>query len=114
MSKISAYLEELEGNPSSHLTGMKKVFLSNEEDDSNLTQFAFGKFSPGESCEAHSHGTMNEYFYFISGSGKYYIGEEVLALKPGTFIKIPAQTLHWLLNDGDEDLTFVYFGVAVE
>jgi quercetin dioxygenase-like cupin family protein len=110
---IFSYLEDLKGEPTAHLSGLKKVFLANEDTDSNLTQFAYGVFEPGESCPKHSHPTMIECFYFISGEGIYTVGDMKVKLQPGTFLKIPENIDHELVNDGTENLEFVYFGVAI-
>ena len=111
--KLFEYLKDMEGEPTAHLSGLKKVFLKNEDTDSSITQFAYGVFTPGEVCDWHKHPTMIESFFFLKGFGKYYVGEEIVNLKPETFLSIPANTIHKLVNDGEEDLEFVYFGVAL-
>ncbi len=112
--KMFQYIEDIEGEPTAHLSGLKKVFLENGDTESHLTQFAFGTFKPNEVCERHMHPTMDELFYFIEGNGVYKIeGEEVL-IKPGTFLRIPAGKRHELINSGQTDLNFVYFGIALD
>lgn len=113
-SKIFEYLENIEGEPTAHLSGLKKVFLTNEDTTSNLTQFAHGTFKPGEICELHIHPTMIECFYFIKGNGEYQVGDENVKIRPGSFLQIPANTPHELVNNGSENLEFVYFGVATD
>ena len=112
--KIIAKLENLEGEPTAHLSGLKKVFLSNEDTDSQLTQFAYGIFNPGEVCPKHKHPTMEEIFYFLKGRGEYMVGGELLSIGPGVFLRIPANVEHELRNTGDEILEFVYFGIALD
>ncbi|MEO9965636.1 MAG: cupin domain-containing protein [Reichenbachiella sp.] len=114
LNKIYEYIEDIKGEPTAHLSGLKKVFLSNQETSSPLTQFAYGVFKPGEVCDSHIHPTMIECFFFIKGFGTYTVGAESVKLKPGTFLQIPANTSHELVNDGTEDLEFVYFGVATK
>lgn len=109
--KIFEYLEDIEGGPTAHLSGLKRVFLSNDETDTKLTQFAYGKFEPGDKTDMHRHSSMMECFYFIEGNGQYHVGDQVVDLRPGTFVKIPCNTDHQLMNNGDKPLVFVYFGV---
>ncbi|WP_425390060.1 cupin domain-containing protein [Ekhidna sp.] len=111
--RLFAYLEEIKGEPTAHLSGLKKVFLKNEDCPTTMTQFAYGIFKPDEICERHSHPTMEELFFFISGSGEYTVGETKVELRPGTFLRIPSATEHELINNGDTDLEFVYFGIAL-
>lgn len=111
--QLFQYLENIKGESTAHLSGLKKVFLTNNASKSSLTQFAFGELGPGESCEEHLHPTMEEFFFFIDGSGKYSIDGEVIEIKKNTFITIPANTKHSLHSTGNEKLTFVYFGIAI-
>jgi mannose-6-phosphate isomerase-like protein (cupin superfamily) len=57
---------------------------------------------------------MEEYFYFLSGEGKYFVGDEVFNLKKGSFVVIPANTKHSLENTGNETLEFFYWGIATK
>ena len=112
--KVFEYLENIKGEPTAHLSGLKKVFLTNKDTDSQLTQFAHGEFAPGEICKLHAHETMDELFYFINGTGVYRVNGEEVALKPGTFLRIPAKSEHELINTGKSKLEFVYFGIALD
>lgn len=114
LGKISKHITEIKGEETAHQSGCKSVFLSSSDTQTNLTQFAYGKFKPGEKCENHSHPTMEELFYFLKGTGIYSVGNQKITLKPGLFLRIPANTNHELVNSGLEDLEFVYFGIATE
>ncbi|WP_139063730.1 cupin domain-containing protein [Flagellimonas eckloniae] len=112
--KLFEYLENMKGEPTAHLSGLKRVFIKNKNTDFKLTQFAHGMFAPGEICELHAHQTMDEFFYFIRGTGIYKVNGEEITLKPGTFLRIPAKSQHELINKGKSDLEFVYFGIALD
>ena len=105
------YLNKLHFKKTNHGSGRKKVFLSNNDTHTALTQFAYGEFNPGERCERHSHPTMEECFYFISGSGTYIVGDDTYKLSAESFLRIPAGTPHEL-RCADEPLKFVYVGLA--
>lgn len=110
---IYARVEDLAGEPTAHLQGLKHVFLRNGESNTNLTQFAKGTFQKGEVCDWHIHPTMEEFFFFQSGEGRYLLGDEVYSLSPGVFLRIPAGVRHRLEQSGDQPLEFIYFGIAV-
>jgi mannose-6-phosphate isomerase-like protein (cupin superfamily) len=97
-----------------HGSGLKQVFRSNDGLPSNLTQIAFGTFLQGESCEEHTHQTMDEYFFFIQGKGVYTIEDKDYELKPGCFLEIPAGVKHSLRATSETPLKFVYWGVALD
>ena len=95
-----------------HGQGEKFVFLMQQDTQTALTQFAYGKLIPGEDVQQHLHPTMEECFYFISGEGEYKINNIVYSIKPNSFFRIPTNTLHGLKATGKQPLTFVYFGIA--
>lgn len=111
---IFSNLEKLIPAITAHGQGEKFVFLKNGDSETNLTQFAYGKFQPGESCEIHSHETMEEFFYFLNGSGEYIIDGTAIPLKPEVFVRIPAKIPHALYASGDCPLEFVYFGISTQ
>lgn len=95
-----------------HNQGEKFVFLKNEDTPTAITQFAFGKFLPGEECALHLHPTMEECFYFVDGEGEYVVNDVTYHIRPQSFLRIPANTVHALKATGNQPLIFVYFGVA--
>lgn len=111
--KLFQSLSEIKPVPTVHNLGEKFVFLKNEDTPSAITQFAFGKLMPGEDVEPHLHPTMEECFYFIGGEGEYTVNNIMYTVKPETFLRIPANTLHSLKVTSAAPLTFVYFGVAL-
>ena len=112
--KIFDFLNNIEPISTAHGTGNKQVFLSNKETANKLTQFAYGILKPGEKCKEHIHPTMEEYFYFIKGSGIYYIEKEKYNLNNGTFLRIASGKKHKLVckTSSKENLEFAYFGIA--
>ncbi|MFT7155079.1 MAG: mannose-6-phosphate isomerase-like protein (cupin superfamily) [Parvicella sp.] len=110
--KIFEYLENLPDDLTSHLVGFKKVFLHDLDTQTALTQFAHGILSSGERSSSHVHPTMMECFYFIKGNGEYCVDNKIVDIKPGTFVRIPPNTIHELINSGDSVLEFIYFGIA--
>ncbi|GAB3987876.1 hypothetical protein GCM10028807_09430 [Spirosoma daeguense] len=114
MERITASLATLEPILTSHAQGVKQVFLANGDTPTNVTQVAYGKFSSSDYCEMHAHATMEEFFYFLSGTGRYVVGEQEILLESGVFVRIPAGTLHRLEATSPTPLEYVYFGVATD
>ena len=112
-AKVYQTLADITAIATAHQQGSKFVFLKNEDSPSALTQFAYGKFMPGESSKMHVHQTMEECFFIAKGTGNCIIGGENYALSPGTFLRIPAGIYHQLDAGANDVLEFVYFGVAV-
>ena len=115
MSKnIFELLQNIPAITTAHGEGKKQVFLNNGDTITALTQFAYGIFEPGEKCSMHTHPTMDECFFFLKGNGTYKVGDTTYELVPKSFLRIPAGVPHSLLATGNENLEFVYFGVATE
>ncbi|CCH53510.1 Cupin 2 conserved barrel domain protein [Fibrisoma limi BUZ 3] len=114
MEKITATIANLVSESTAHLQGSKKVFLRNADTPTNITQVAYGSFKASDFCEMHTHPTMEECFYFLSGNGIYTVGDQKITLQNGVFVRIPAGIPHRLEAVGDQPLEYVYFGVATE
>jgi len=112
-SKYRVNVDSLAFVKINHGSSFKKVFRSNEDTKTALTQFAYSKFEKGQFCEEHSHPTMDEYFYVLSGGGTYFIGDEVIEMHKGDAIRIPAGIKHKVVNDSQGELTMIYFGIAL-
>lgn len=110
--KILATINTILPTVTAHGQGQKFVFLKNGDSQTDLTQFAYGKFQPGECCEQHIHETMEEFFFFLEGTGEYLVNGEIIYLKKGVFLRIPAKAPHELKATGNQPLEFIYFGIA--
>jgi quercetin dioxygenase-like cupin family protein len=113
LTNIMKKLSELEPLNSAHGVGQKFVFLKGSDTATAVTQVAYGKLELGEGIEIHVHPTMEEYFYFVEGTAVYTVGDQLYLCTAGTFIRIPANTLHGLCTS-NSPAAFFYFGVAVE
>jgi len=110
---IARKLSEIQPIPSAHFKGEKVVFLNNEESVSAVTQVAIAKFLPGDSVEMHSHYDMEEVFYILEGEGVFVVDDKEIPCTPGTFVKIPAQVPHRMINKGKGIFSFFYYGIEV-
>jgi oxalate decarboxylase/phosphoglucose isomerase-like protein (cupin superfamily) len=73
--KVFQWLDDITPVATAHSQGEKFVFLKQEDTATAITQFAFGKFLPGEECTQHLHPTVEECFYFIDGEGEYTLND---------------------------------------
>lgn len=112
MERITASLAQLERELTAHAQGAKQVFLRNDDSPTNVTQVAYGVFAATDFCDLHAHPTMEECFFFLKGTGRYTVGDQVVDLQTGVFVRIPAGVPHRLEATGAEPLEYVYFGVA--
>ncbi len=67
---------------------------------------AVAMVDPGQATHPHALG-LTEVYYLIRGTGRMHIGDEARAVRPGDAIVIPAHTVQWIDNTGDEVLEFI-------
>ena len=92
---------------------MKKTILERGEIP-QLMMFGQATFTPSQSVDTHSHDTMYEVFYILSGKASFVIeGKEVIA-EPGTTVVIEPNEKHSQSNPFETDVVWIYFGIAID
>jgi len=94
----------------------------------DLTKGVFGKaLIPGEltdvkialtRVEAGGEFTLHKdpyhhVFYFISGRGEGWLGDETYEIKPGLVVEVPAGEMHGYKNTGEEDLVLLTVNIPL-
>jgi quercetin dioxygenase-like cupin family protein len=97
--------------PSIHKTP-KQVFLR-QGVLPGVTQVATATLEPGVQIEPHTHPTMYEVYYMLSGRAVYHVGDQAYDVGPGDFVVVPPGTLHYqTVMEGPHRI--FYWGLAVE
>jgi mannose-6-phosphate isomerase-like protein (cupin superfamily) len=91
----------------------KKVFLEKGYIP-QLMNFSSATFKPGQAVESHQHLTMFEVFYLISGSADFVVNQEKITLNAGDCITIEPGEVHSQHNPYNEDVVWLYFGIATD
>lgn len=63
---------------------------------------------PGEVHPLHYHETAAEFYYVLSGTGAFTLGDRVVRGTPGMTLYMPPKVRHAITNDGKEDLTMMF------
>ena len=91
----------------------KKVFLEKGYIP-QLMMFGSATFKPGQSVENHKHSTMFEVFYILSGQAEFIVNHEKVSVKAGDCITIEPDEEHSQTNPYNEDVVWLYFGIATD
>lgn len=91
----------------------KKVFLEKGFIPQLMT-FGSATFKPGQSVETHKHDTMFEVFYIQSGKAEFVVENEKIEVAPGDCITLEPGEEHSQSNPFDENVTWLYFGIATD
>lgn len=70
--------------------------------------------NPGKCYHAHAHDDHEEIYYIISGKGKMIVDDEESDIMDGDCIYIPLNSVHQIVNDGDQIIEFLAFAGNVE
>ena len=94
----------------------KRVIVKHDEVDpkSKLMMINVSKIPVGKTHVAHSHETMEEIFYFTSGTGQIRIDDEFADVKNGDRVIVPAKTIHQVKNTGNCELKYIGLGIALD
>ncbi|MHB0755884.1 cupin domain-containing protein [Polaribacter sp. M15] len=92
---------------------LKKVFIKKGEIP-NLMMFSTATFKPNQKVETHKHDTMFEVFYIQCGKAEFIINNTKHIVKAGDCITVEPGELHSQSNPFKEDVTWLYFGIAVD
>jgi len=91
----------------------KKVFLEKGYIP-QLMNFSSATFKPGQAVESHSHPTLFEVFYLLSGRAEFVVNQEKITLNAGDCITIEPGEEHSQHNPYNEDVVWIYFGIATD
>jgi len=91
----------------------KKVFIEKGYVPQLMT-FGSAIFKPGQSVSTHKHDTMFEVFYIQSGNAEFIVNSEKIILKAGDCITIEPGESHSQRNPFNEDVSWLYFGIATD
>lgn len=109
---IVRLLSEIQAQPTAHQIGLKQVLLANDETQSKLTQIALTTLHKGEEVGQHVHKTMDEHYLFISGEGRFMLGEKAIECVEGLFLLVPAGCQHSMV--ATTELKLMTIGVALD
>ena len=98
------HLNDISAIPTSHGCGEKRVLASNEETVSAITQIAETVLHKGETAEAHTHETMEEFFYILDGEVKFLTLSGNVVCRKGDFVLLKPNELHGLVALSDTEM----------
>ena len=76
--------------------------------------FSSAVFKPGQFVETHQHLTMYEVFYILKGRAAFVVDQEKVILGVGDCITIAPGEKHSQSNPYEENVEWIYFGIAID
>lgn len=96
----------------SHDPDIKKKTLVGAGEIPQLMMFSTAVFKPGQSVEKHKHDTMYEVFFVQKGKAIFEINGQSHEVNAGKCITIEPGELHRQYNPFEEEVHWIYFGIA--
>lgn len=100
--------------PANHKGNILKRVLLNKGEIPHLMMFSSATFKPLQKVEAHKHDTMYEIFFIQSGKAEFIINTKKIEVSTGDCITIEPGEIHSQSNPFQEDVTWLYFGIATD
>lgn len=97
-----------------HNPEIKKKVILDKGYIPKLMIFGQATFKPGQTVDAHVHKTMFEVFYIQKGKAEFVVEGNKIELAEGDSITIEPEETHSQSNPFDEDVTWLYFGIATD
>lgn len=94
MISRSVYLQEPKANP--HNVDVRPVY------DDPSAQIVHISLKPGESLKPHKT-PVDVAFYVLEGKPSIHIGDESIAFEKDTLIESPANVVHYISNEGQQN-----------
>lgn len=89
---------------------MTAIFKADENETNNKYSVSEWWLQPNsDGPGAHKHEDNDEVFYVLEGSISILIGEEWIVADKGTFLRIPAKTMHDFKNQTDQKAGMLSF-----
>ncbi|TVZ16247.1 cupin domain-containing protein [Maribacter sp. MAR_2009_72] len=98
----------------SHNPDIKKRTLIGKDEIPRLMMYGTATFKSGQRVELHKHDTMYEVFHIQSGKAIFTVSGKEYELGPGMCITIEPGEMHGQNNPFNEDVSWVYFGIATD
>jgi len=99
----------LEPNKGNHIAivGDINTILAFKEDTGGTYSFIEAKVFPGGGPIPHIQTREHEGFYVVEGQIIFYVDEQRIEAKPGTFVNIPPNVLHSFKNETNENAKLI-------
>lgn len=85
----------------------KTNLLGKDNLGKKVSTFAIINLDPHSTLGLHQHVGTCEGYYFIKGSAKYVDDDKTIAVKAGDFTMCDDGHFHSVINDSDEEVSFV-------
>lgn len=109
INKESIILQKGEGR-SYDCGTMTAIFKADEEETSAGYSVSEWWLEPNsEGPGAHKHDENDEVFYVLEGTTSFLVGDKWVDAKQGTFLRIPAKTMHDFANRTDQKTGILNF-----
>ena len=99
----------LEPNKGKHIAivGDINSILASKEDTGGTYSFIEAKVFPGGGSIPHIQTREHVGFYVVEGQIIFYVDEQRIEAKPGTFVNIPPNVLHSFKNETNENAKLI-------
>lgn len=92
LKQLSDIIPQMTG----HKVGLKRILVSKDETESDITQIAVTTLRAGEETDRHCHPSMEEFFFFLSGKLELTARYDTRVCGQGDFVMVGCGEMHQL------------------
>ena len=72
------------------------------------------RLTPGQASTRHRHGSQEELYLLLEGTGRMRVGDELLTLDPLSAVRVDPETVRQVFNDTEADVLWLVVGAPPE
>ncbi len=114
MKKDGFSMKRLEELPKYEVEGQSVLHIIGSAIDAEYMAMSIAVMKPGEKILKHNHKEAEEIYVLSKGKSTIIGGDKKVHVKATTFFRFPPKTQREIINDSDEDATWIFIGAPID
>jgi len=107
-------MKKFEELPKLEVSGQSVLHVIGSAIDAEYIAMSIAVMKPGEKILKHNHKEAEEIYVLTKGKSTIIGGDKKVHVKATTFFRFPAKTQREIINDSDEDATWIFIGAPID
>lgn len=107
-------MKKFEELPKYEVEGQSVLRIIGSAIDAEYMAMSIAVMKPGEKILRHNHKEAEEIYVLTSGRSTIIGGDKKIRVKATTFFRFPPKIQREIINDSDEDATWIFIGAPID
>jgi mannose-6-phosphate isomerase-like protein (cupin superfamily) len=113
LKKDGFSMKRLEELPTHKAKGQSALHIIGSAIDAEYMAMSIAIMKPGERILKHNHKEAEEIYVLSKGKSTIIGGDKKVHVEATTFFRFPPKTQREIINDSDEDATWIFIGAPI-